>query len=304
MKETKKKRRSVRDFLATGILVLIFLIGVGVLLYPTVSDWWNARVQTRAVATYNALADALNEKDYSEYFEAARAYNDRLHEVGSAQAIASTELVDEGYWDLLDITGTGVMGYVTVDKIDVKLPIYHGTDASVLQVGAGHMEGTSLPIGGESTHSVLSAHTGLPSALLFTHLDRLAEGDIFTVTILKEVLTYQVDQILTVLPTEIENLYIEEGKDYCTLMTCTPYGINTHRLLVRGSRIYSDEEPEKIATVPEETQTEQTKIPEWVKWVALGVGALVLIWLLSEIPVRIIRAMRKRKKKQEEDGRE
>ncbi|MCD8222881.1 MAG: class C sortase [Clostridiales bacterium] len=303
MKETAKRRRSLKDILATAILALIFLIGVGVLLYPTVSEWWNARVQTRAVATYNALADALSEKDYSEYFEAARAYNNRLYEIGSAEAIASPELAGEDYWDLLDIAGTGVMGYVTIDKIDVQLPIYHGTDAAVLQVGAGHMEGTSLPIGGESTHSVISAHTGLPSALLFTHLDRLTEGDIFTVTILKEVFTYQVDQILVVLPTEIENLYIEDECDYCTLMTCTPYGVNSHRLLVRGSRIYprdDDGDVGETAPVTGEAEQERQALPAWAKWAALGIGVLLLIYLISDILVRIIRHRRKRRKDRSE----
>ncbi|MCD8221683.1 MAG: class C sortase [Clostridiales bacterium] len=304
MEKSGKKKRKAGGILATLLLVVVFLVGVGVLLYPTFSDWWNARVQSRAVATYDALADALDEKDYTEYFEAARAYNNRLYDVGTAQALASPELVDEGYWDLLDIAGTGIMGYVTIDKIDVQLPIYHGTDAAVLQVGAGHMEGTSLPIGGESTHSVISAHTGLPSALLFTHLDRLTEGDIFTVTILKEVFTYQVDQIVVVLPTEIENLYIEDECDYCTLMTCTPYGVNSHRLLVRGSRIYPEDEndePEEVTAVPAEIITEEKETPGWVRWAALVVGVLVLIWLLSGILVWIIRALRKRKKKQSEE---
>ncbi|MCD8222671.1 MAG: class C sortase [Clostridiales bacterium] len=292
--KTPAKRR--KGIIGTILLVVVFMVGVGVLLYPSVSEWWNARVQTRAVAAYDAAVVQMDEKDYDAYFDAADRYNRALADMGSANAITRPEQ-PEGYEDLLNVGGAGIMGYVTIDVIDVQLPIYHGTDASVLQVGAGHMQGTSLPVGGESTHSVISAHTGLPSALLFTHLDRLTEGDVFTITILNRVLTYQVDQILTVLPTEIENLYIEQGKDYCTLMTCTPYGINSHRLLVRGSRIYPEEETEETIALPEETETEPKEIPNWTKWAALGVGVLVVIWLLSDVLVRIIWAMRKRKKK-------
>ncbi|MCD7752905.1 MAG: class C sortase [Lachnospiraceae bacterium] len=231
----RQKRKS--DRLTTIILVCILLIGVILLVYPSVSNWWNEQVTTRAVATYDQAVSEMTETDYTEYFEAAQAYNETLAEIGSAKTIVSPELVDEDYWDLLDVSGTGVMGYVTIDKINVQLPIYHGTDASVLQIAAGHLEGTSLPVGGESTHCVISAHRGLPSALLFTNLDQLEVGDTFTITVLNQVMTYEVDQISIVLPEEIENIYIEEGKDYCTLMTCTPYGVNSHRLLVRGVRV-------------------------------------------------------------------
>ncbi|MCD8361977.1 MAG: class C sortase [Lachnospiraceae bacterium] len=231
-----------RDRIWTIVLVGVFLVGLLILLYPTVSNWWNARVQTRAVAAYDAAATELTDSAYAEYLAAAEAYNERLAEIGSAEAIVSPELVEEGYEELLDISDTGVMGYVTIAKINVQLPIYHGTDSAVLQVGAGHLEGSSLPVGGESTHSVISAHRGLPSSLLFTNLDKLELGDTFTVTVLNRVLTYQVDRISVVLPDELENLYIEEEKDYCTLMTCTPYGINSHRLLVRGVRVGDSEE--------------------------------------------------------------
>ncbi|MCD8222107.1 MAG: class C sortase [Clostridiales bacterium] len=292
--------KKLKKYLPTILLAIVFFVGLSVLFYPTFSDWWNSRVQSRVVAAYDEAVAGLSEKDYTAYFEAAQAYNERLAAIGSATALSHPELV-EGYEGTLDITGTGIIGYVTIDKIDVKLPIYHGTSASVLAVGAGNLEGSSLPIGGESTHSVISAHTGLPSSLLFTHLDRMEVGDVFTITVLNKVIAYQVDQILTVLPTEIENLYIEEEKDYCTLMTCTPYGINTHRLLVRGDRFYPEGEGDEMTTISGEVMRKQWKIPEWAKWAALGIGVLVLIWLLSGILVRIIRAMRKRKKKQNEE---
>ncbi|MCD7863215.1 MAG: class C sortase [Lachnospiraceae bacterium] len=226
----------------------VFMVGIGILLYPSVSNWWNGKVTSRAIATYEAALENLGESDYSAYLEAAQEYNKMLAALGSASAIASPELVDADYWELLDASATGVMGYITIEKINVQLPIYHGTDEAVLQVGAGHLEGSSLPVGGESTHCVISAHRGLPSVKLFTDLDQIEVGDTFTITVLDQVLTYEVDQIAIVEPDEIENLYIEDGKDYCTLMTCTPYGINSHRLLVRGVRIESTEKTQIFVT--------------------------------------------------------
>ncbi len=287
--------KKLKKYLPTILLIIVFFVGLSVLCYPTFSNWWNSRVQSRAVAVYDEAVAALSEKDYTAYFEAARDYNRRLADVGSAAALSNPELV-EGYEDTLDITGTGIMGYITIDKIDVKLPIYHGTSASVLSSGAGNLEGSSLPIGGESTHSVISAHRGLPSSLLFTHLDRMEVGDIFTITVFNEVFTYQVDQILTVLPSEMENLYIEEEMDYCTLVTCTPYGINTHRLLVRGSRIYPREETEEAPEVVEDTGSEKNELPEWVQWLKYLAAALILVLVVSDILTRIIRAVRKKKK--------
>ncbi len=225
----------MRKHATTIILVIILLVGLSVLLYPTISNWWNSKVQTRAVASYDEAVTNMTEADYSAYFEAADAYNAALAKIGSPSMLVNPDQLD-GYWDTLDITGTGIMGYVTIEKINVELPIYHGTDSSVLSAGAGHLQGTSLPVGGETTHSVISAHRGLPSAKLFTNLDQMEVGDTFTVTVLDQILTYQVDLITIVLPTEMEGIYIEDGQDYCTLMTCTPYGINTHRLLVRGVR--------------------------------------------------------------------
>ena len=222
-----------RDY-SNILLVLIFLIGLCVLLYPTVSDYWNSRVQSRAIVNYETILSNMTPKDYSDVFAAADNYNDQIRRI--EYPLMYHDQVP-GYFDTLDITGTGIMGYITIEKISVELPIYHGTEESVLNVAAGHVQGTSLPVGGSSTHSVLSAHRGLPSARLFTDLDRLQPGDVFTITVLDRVLTYQIDQILIVKPHEVDALYVTEGEDYCTLVTCTPYGINTHRMLVRGIRV-------------------------------------------------------------------
>ncbi len=219
----------------TVILVLIFVSGAAVLFYPAVSSWWNAGVQSRAVAAYDDAVSEMSDEEYDSYFEKAYEYNERLRNLGSDAALAVPGAV-EGYADTLDITGTGIMCYVTVESLGIELPVYHGTDESVLSAGAGHLEGSSLPVGGSGTHAVISAHRGLPSALMFTRLDRMKEGDIFRITVLDRTLTYRVDRISVVLPTELEELYITEGEDYCTLMTCTPYGINSHRLFVRGVR--------------------------------------------------------------------
>ncbi len=202
------------------------------MLYPTLSDYVNQQHQTRAVATYAEDVDKLTDADYCAYFEAADAFNAQI--AADPDALYFPDRFPS-YESTLDVTGTGIMGYITIEKDRRELPIYHGTSDSVLQIAAGHLEGTSLPVGGGSTHAVISAHRGLPSAKLFTNLDRLEVGDTFTITVLDRVLTYEVDQISIVLPTETDNLKVVDGKDYVTLMTCTPYGINTHRLLVRGT---------------------------------------------------------------------
>ena len=225
------------------ILILIFLVGLSVMLYPTVSDYINQKNQSRAVASYSEEVENLSDVDYQAYFDAADDYNRRLAE--TPDAFYRPEQVS-GYTDTLDVSGTGIMGYITISKIGVELPIYHGTSDGVLQVAAGHLEGSSLPVGGAGTHAVISAHRGLPSAKLFTNLDELEAGDTFTITVLDRVLTYEVDQISIVLPTETDLLQPVEGKDYVTLMTCTPYGINTHRLLVRGKRIENAENQKHI----------------------------------------------------------
>lgn len=216
------------------LLTLGFLIGISVLLYPTISRYWNAKTQTRAIVDYESVLEHLEPEDYSSMFQAAYDYNHALYETDFP--FRDFENVP-GYYETLKLEGSDIIGYVKIDKIGVELPVYHGTSDAVLNRGIGHLEGSSLPVGGESTHSVMSAHRGLPNAKLFTDLDRLEIGDIFQVTVLDQVLTYQVDQIKVITPSEIEDLQIAEGKDYCTLFTCTPYGINTHRLLVRGIRI-------------------------------------------------------------------
>ena len=233
----------MRKNLSTIILILIFLVGLSVMLYPSVSDAVNRKHQSRAVADYAEKVEQLSDADYQTYFDAADAYNRQLNT--TPNAFYKPDLVS-GYAQTLDISGTGIMGYITIPKISVKLPIYHGTDEGVLQVAAGHLEGSSLPVGGAGTHAVISAHRGLPSAKLFTNLDELEVGDRFTITVLNRVLTYEVDQISIVLPTEIDQLLPTEGMDYVTLMTCTPYGINTHRLLVRGKRVETTESQKHI----------------------------------------------------------
>ena len=220
----------------TVIVILMIVTGLSLLLYPTVSDYLRTLAYRRTISSYTASVEQLDDHRYEELLAAARAYNKRLAERGGFTLALSKEQWAE-YISLLDIDNSGVMGYVSVPKVNISLPIYHGTDDSVLQSGVGHLEGSSLPMGGPGTHTVLSAHTGLPSAKLFTSIDQLMEGDTFTVRVLKETLTYQVDQILVVLPYQTDALRIEPEKDYCTLVTCTPYGVNSHRLLVRGHRI-------------------------------------------------------------------
>ena len=215
-------------------LTLGFLIGISVLLYPAFSNYWNSKTQSRAIVNYESVLEYLEPEDYSAMFQAAYDYNEALRAIEFP--LRDYEQVP-GYYDILKLEGTSIIGYVKIDKIGVELPVYHGTSDTVLNQGVGHLEGSSLPVGGESTHSVMSAHRGLPSAKLFTDLDRLQLGDTFQITVLDQVLTYQVDQVKVITPREIDDLQIVEGKDYCTLFTCTPYGVNTHRLLVRGIRI-------------------------------------------------------------------
>lgn len=223
------------------IVVILFLAGLAVLLYPTVSDWWNSRQQSRKIADYVDEVAVLDDTRYNELWEAAKAYNASLLEQGEPDTL--TEEQRAQYNKMLDVAGNGVMGFINVPSIDCTLPVYHGTEDDILQEAIGHLDWTSLPTGGESTHCVLSGHSGLPSAKLFTNLEKMQEGDIFTLHVLDEVLTYEVDQILVVLPEDLNSVQIVEGQDYCTLLTCTPYGKNTHRLLVRGHRIENLEEP-------------------------------------------------------------
>lgn len=261
----KKKRISI----STIILTVIFLVGLGVMLYPTVSDYWNSFHQTRAIANYDAVVAELDETDYEALFQAAEEYNEKLRGLGAP--FSEHEELSELYYSVLDVAGNGIIGYINIPKINVNLPIYHGTSDSVLNVAAGHLEGSSLPIGGEARHSVLSAHRGLPSAKLFTDLDELEVADIFTITVLNQVLTYEVDQILIVEPTQMEALNVAAGQDYCTLLTCTPYGINSHRMLVRGHRVENIDD--RVIVVTPDAQ----KIPTYYVIPAVGVPLLFIV---------------------------
>lgn len=260
--------------LSTLILILIFLVGLGILLYPTVSDWWNSRVQSRAIVDYDVAVGTLTEEDYDDEFAKADAYNEALNQL-STPLISYDEV--EGYEDILNVAGTGIMGYLEIPRINVKLPIYHGTSESVLNVAVGHLEGTSLPVGGSGTHCVLSAHRGLPSAKLFTNLDKLTEGDTFTVTVLDRVMTYEVDQIRIVEPQEISELNTVPGEDYITLLTCTPYGINTHRLLVRGHHIESEDDEDRIIIINEAYEMDSTMLAPVVAAPLLLILLIILL---------------------------
>lgn len=232
-----------KDF-STIALIIVFFVGVSVLLYPTVSDYWNSLHQSQAIATYADSVENMDEQDYEKLWDAAVSYNQKLFQSGHGLGLKDEE--KEEYNELLDVSGTGIMSYIEIPKIKCSLPVYHGTDEGVLQIAVGHIEGSSLPVGGLNTHCVLSGHRGLPSAKLFSNLDKLEEGDIFMIRTLDQTLTYEVDQIRIVLPDEVEDLKIKEGKNLCTLVTCTPYGINTHRLLVRGHRVANQEEAEAV----------------------------------------------------------
>ena len=219
----------------TIILLIAFFIGLSVLLYPSISSYWNSKTQSEAIVDYEAMLAAYKPEDYTAVFEAAEAYNQALAALD--MPLREYQQLEDTYWKTLDISGTGMMGYLTVPKISQELPVYHGTSDAVLGFAVGHFQGTGLPVGGEGNHSAVSAHRGLPTAVLFTHLDRMELGDLFYFTILDRTFTYEVDQIRIVEPQDVNLLLPEEGKDYCTLITCTPYGINTHRLLVRGHQV-------------------------------------------------------------------
>lgn len=219
----------------TIILLISFFIGLSVLLYPTISSYWNSKTQSEAIVDYETMLANYEPEDFSKMFEEAEKYNEKLYSLDFP--LQEYSKIQNDYWETLDITGTGMMGYISIPKISQELPVYHGTSDSVLGIAAGHFQGSSLPIGGKNTHSVVSAHRGLPSATLFTYLDRMEIGDTFTFTILDKTFVYEVDQIRIVEPDDTSLIQIEKGKDYCTLLTCTPYGINTQRLLVRGHQV-------------------------------------------------------------------
>ncbi len=235
----------LKDNISIIILVIAMLVGLSLLLYPTVSNAWNQRHQSRAIAEYIDIVENLDSENYEKILNAAIEYNKNLAAGTQAHELSREETAL--YNSVLNIGNTGIMGYLNVPKIDCYLPIYHGSDIEIMQVGIGHVEWTSLPVGGESSHCVLTGHRGLPGAKLFTHLDKMEIGDTFTIIVLDEVFIYKVDDISIVTPEETNNLTVQEGKDYCTLMTCTPYGVNSHRLLVRGVRI-DENDPERISS--------------------------------------------------------
>lgn len=228
------------------LLVLILLVGAAILLYPSAADYWNSFHQSRAIASYSESVSNLNAAEYERIWQSAVEHNRHMAEKQVPYSLSDEEWRE--YESQLNISGNGIMGYIEIPKIDVALPIYHGTSEAVLQVAAGHIESSSLPVGGESNHCIISGHRGLPSARLFTDLDQMSEGDYFQLKILNEVLTYEVDQIRIVLPSEVNELGITKGQDYCTLVTCTPYGINSHRMLVRGRRISNPKEAANITS--------------------------------------------------------
>ena len=261
----------------TVFLVLLLLAGVSLLLYPSLSDYWNSMHQTRAIASYAETVSQLDTAQYDEMWKAAQDYNRSLAQRETAFAL--TDEQKAAYESLLDVSGLGVMGYIEIPEIDCSLPIYHGTEESVLQVAVGHLEWSNLPVGGEGTHCVLSGHRGLPSAKLFTNLDKLAVGDTFLLRVLDEVLTYEIDQILIVEPEQVDALGIVPGEDYCTLVTCTPYGINTHRLLVRGHRVENTPEAARMHVTADATQFDPLLVAP-----VLAIPVLLLLLMILLVP--------------------
>ena len=276
MKKMKKK-----GILLNAILILILLAGLSLLLYPTFSELWNSTRQSQAIAGYEKQVSSMDQEDYDKLWKMAEEYNQSLSDRTTFYALDEEQRKE--YEQLLNVSGNGIMAYIEIPKIECSLPIYHGTDETILQVAIGHLEWSSLPVGGESTHCVISGHRGLPSARLFTDLDKMEIGDQFYITVLGEKLAYEVDQIQVILPEEVEDLGIEEGKDYVTLVTCTPYSINTHRLLVRGHRVeYTEPETEKKNLIEEVLVTKNLTKQFWntVVWVFGGLLLLILLMMI------------------------
>ena len=282
----KRKRRILFDI----IRILVLLVALSVLLYPTVSNYLYEKNSSRAVDNYDDTAEKMEEAERQALLEEARAYNARLpgHSGVTGDNFDTKDETTAEYDRLLSLDASGMMGYITIPMIDVELPIYHTTTEAVLQRGVGHFPSSSLPVGGESTHAVLTGHRGLPSKKLFTDLDRIVKGDVFYIKILGETFAYQVDQILTVLPEETQSLQIVEGKDYVTLVTCTPYAVNTHRLLIRGHRV-PYEEAEAVA--PPEIER-GIKLPFEVQVLLIGLGVLLLLLIIWGV-ARKVRKKRK-----------
>lgn len=265
-----KQKKRAKSNASTIFLILVLIVGISLLLYPTVSDYWNSFHQSRAIASYADAVSEVDEVDYEKMWQQAQEYNESLLDKSNRWFL--TEEEREHYNEILNVGGTGIMGYVEIPSINVSLPIYHGVDEGILQVAIGHIEGSSLPVGGAGTHCVISGHRGLPSAKLFTDIDELVEGDLFMMRVLDETLTYEVDQIRIVEPSELQNLEIEADRDLCTLVTCTPYGINSHRLLVRGHRVENQKEASSIRVTADAQQIDS-------RLVALIIGVVILIIL-------------------------
>lgn len=267
--------KKTREKLWSRMPIIIFIIGLFLLLYPTFSDHWNSVHQSRAIAGYSDAVASINQYDYDKMLREAHEYNQKIFEKGQDWKLSEAEY--EEYNSLLNFSGNGIMGYIEIPSINVMLTIYHGVDPSVLQIAAGHIEGSSLPIGGENTHAVISGHRGLPSAKLFTDLDRLKEGDLFMIRILNETFTYEVDQIRIIMPHEVQDLNIIEGEELCTLVTCTPYGINTHRILVRGYRVENLEDAVDIRVTADAMQIDPVIVAPAL---AMPVLLVLVLWVL------------------------
>lgn len=293
MKDHKKHKKKRKISISTIILMAVLAIGAVLIAYPSASDWWNRAHAYKAITDYASQVESMDNSDIDAMFEAASAYNKKLAN-GTDFALDGAEMED--YLSLLNITGTGIMGYVQIPSINVELPIYHTVEEAVLQTAVGHIPGTSLPVGGERTHVAISGHRGLPSAKLFTDLNKLSEGDVFMITILNRTFTYQVDQIRIVLPQETDELAIQPGRDYLTLVTCTPYGVNSHRMLVRGTRI--ENLAGEVAVNPD-----ATKIPGYIMIPFIGAPILALA-LISMTAYGIVRGRKRSKNKMLSDIRE
>ena len=284
----KKKRR--KSSLTTWILVGVMVLGLGIMAYPTFSNWWNSFHASRAIASYSSTVENMDKEKLDAMIEAAHEYNRKLAE--KENPFAMTDEDREEYNSLLDLSGTGIIGYITIRSINVYIPVYHGTEESVLQIAIGHLDWSSLPVGGEGTHALLSGHRGLPSAKLFSDLDQVREGDIFTVTVLNQMISYEVDQIRIVEPTDVSDLVIEEGQDYCTLITCTPYSINSHRMLVRGHRVEND----RVVELRISADAMQIDPIYVAPAIAIPVLVLLVIWLFIMTSGRSKRRREQRKR--------
>lgn len=271
-KADRRKNRKRKD--STTVLVLIMMTGIALLVYPTTADYWNSFHQSHAISEYMETVSQIDDESFHSMWEEADWYNQSLLKKQNRYYLDEEEM--KTYESILKVNVTGIMSYVEIPSLKISLPIYHGTDETTLKIAIGHIPGSSLPVGGPSTHCVISGHRGLPSAKLFTEIDQLKKGDTFFLETLGETLTYEVDQIRIVLPNELEDIEIEEGKDYCTLVTCTPYGVNSHRLLVRGHRVGNTED--KIHVTAEAVQISEELTAVW-----FGILFLLVIMIISAV---------------------